>query len=219
MRGNLVKSSQNLGGTLIRAAATTGNTVKPHREMELGGMKVALGSESEETRFQSGAIGITAASITGLWHLSYEHVETFINHRGSSAASRFGPGMYVGAGEKDGTQIRQLKMHDHWRYELLFGGNVLLVPAENADFTSDELAENIAGGDDDLLDQLLRKSDSFRRINNILRGYLIEGVNYDAFITYSDPEMKVQSSEGVIINPEGTITVVDGHLVEGADPS
>lgn len=174
--------------------------------LHMGEVTIEQKPESTRHEFVTSAVGFTDVTITGLWHLSTREIEKFEDGKGTDEVSKHGPGTYVGAGRLGGTQIAALKMGEYHRYDMKFHGNVLMVPFVEYDDTAWELEEIVARDGSELQDGA-----PGRMINRALQEHEINGVRYDAFILYAEPQAGQQGlAEGVIFRPEACLEVV-GH--------
>lgn len=187
-----------------------GETVGPNQSVELAGMTITFGDESTEHRLETpGVIGLTDVEINNLSHLSFRHIERFENGKGTGVVSKHGPGTYVAAGDLGGDNLKVLRSSEHWAHDLTFKGNALLVPFEQQFDASWEIAERILGDD---IDEV--SSNPGATINRLLREHELDGVTYDGFFLYTNPDTKRQMTEGIIMDPEKSITIVGVERVE-----
>lgn len=172
-----------------------------------GGMETRLEPDSRVLRLETGATGVTKATIEGLWHLSTKKIDQFRDGEGTGFVSKLGPGTYIGQGYNTGTQVNLLRSGPHVEHKLVLNGNILFVPSEEQFNAAYELAELTIG--DSNLDLIANLSPG-HIFNKLLREYPLDGMRYDAFIFYwdhSDPTF--QGAEGVVLNPANSLHVVD----------
>jgi hypothetical protein len=189
---------------LVAQRAAEAEADRPDRR-QYGSMTVDLAPDSEVRKFESGAEGLTNATVRGLWHMSPGEVEEFTNEGGSDERSKYGPGTYVGNGELGGTQVELLQRQPHYSHELVVRGNVLAIPFPEQEDAAYEIADR-AGVDDVAQRHLL---------NSVLREHEVEGVKYDAFFLYATKEVDGREMvEGVVLRPEEVLEVVNRAYVD-----
>lgn len=189
--------------------ASPANTVEFGTEADF--FTVTLGSESELIEYPSGAYGFTDVAISGLWHVSRGEIDAFRNDRITDVVSKRGPGTYVGTGQLCGDNLQAARSQPHVVHDVVARGNYFVLPLEDAYDIVEGITDALKIEDEATLESLLRMN-AGHRLNTILRNYKLNGSAYDGFIEYA-AESQPFIAEGVIFEPEGTLSIIDRRLV------
>jgi hypothetical protein len=177
------------------------------RYLDIDGIEIGLTSDSKVMHLETpGVVAVTDATMTGLWHYSVNPINKFDNNKGTGAASKMGPGTYIGYGALGGDRVAQLKKDGAIKHDLVFKGNILLVPYEEQADASYEVAY-LAGAEE----PANRPMAASKRLSEVLRAYELNDLKlkFDGFMFYAasdDPDG--QHAEGVIFNPAETLEVI-----------
>ena len=186
-----------------------------------GSMEIQFGPDSRRIEFETDpdtdeplAVGYENVTITGLWHLSDSELPGFTDEKKSDFGA-YGGGTYVGFGDpkQHGDRVKQLESDQHFRHNITFSGSLVLVPYRSQVLASCIVGEHAESGG--YVPDPNGSATPGKRIGQAL-AHPVDGVMYDGYLFWGEtrPGSGLRG-EGVILNPEATLTIDD---VEAVNP-